>query len=564
MTRINFNVFNPALKRIYKISGIILLALVAAGSSQARQNPELSTPRKSLYNFIYWQQEEHPDLEKASRIMKLAEGSSEEKISLSKHLFKVLNAYGLLIDFTAVPDSADYTDSLSGTSKYVLSNRLPAVYIVKDGDDWVFSEYTIEQIPDLYRATFSSYSEALVDRLPAWLHQKWLGIYLWQYLAVFAVILIGLVIRKTFEFVLENYVRRLVRKTKLKWDDQILDSVSKPISFIFLMVVYYYFYTDLLFNVRVNRILANGLEIAISAGAIWLFYNLAGFAASYLTHLASKTESEYDDQLVPLIRMTLRFFVVFMGVVAILQNSGYDVTSLIAGLGIGGLAVALAARETLANFFGSVTIFLDRPFRAGDWIKVGDIEGTVVEIGFRSTRIRTFYTSLVSIPNSTLANTNIDNMGLRQYRRFRTFLDLKLETPAAGVEAFVEGIKGVIKANKNFRQDYYEVDLYEITDGRLRIIVYAFLNAQNYTVELQQRHNFLLEALRLAGRLGVELTYPTQKLHIEQKTGDPEQMLSEDELIKRLEDFGPGGTEGRPDGYRLFKDGKEVDFGSKS
>jgi MscS family membrane protein len=254
-----------------------------------------------------------------------------------------------------------------------------------------------------------------------------------------------------------------------------------------------------------------------------------------------------------------------MGVIAILQNNGYNVASLIAGLGIGGLAVALAARETLANFFGSITIFMDRPFKIGDWIKVGNVEGTVEEVGFRSTRVRTFYNSLVSVPNSNLANTDIDNLGLRKYRRLKTVLNLTYSTTPEQMEAFVEGIKALVKANDHFRQDVYEVHFNSFGAHSLDVLVYVFLEVPDWSTELQQRHNFLLEVLKLAKEVGVEFAFPTQTLHMDSFHNDQPREVgeqrSEEELASAVYSFGPNGEKKSAEGTHIYKDGEPIDFG---
>ena len=131
---------------------------------------------------------------------------------------------------------------------------------------------------------------------------------------------------------------------------------------------------------------------------------------SWLEQKAQQTETKLDDQLVPLARRALKIFIVSIGTVFVLQNLNYDVASLIAGLGIGGLAFALAAKDTIANLFGSATIFASRPFQIGDWVVIGgSTEGVVESVGFRSTRVRTFYNSLIGIPNAKVADAVVDN-----------------------------------------------------------------------------------------------------------------------------------------------------------
>jgi MscS family membrane protein len=499
--------------------------------------------------------------------MKLADGSNEEKLELAERLLKVLDARGLLIDYDNIPSNPNYTDSLSGLQQYILFETLPEVYLTKTAqNEWVFSRSTTQSIPDLYANTFSSWFTFVIDQLPEWTENEWFGIKIWQYLAVFFWILLGLILMKVFEFLLDNYVRRLAMKTKFTWDDDLIDGIEKPSGYIFVTAFFLVTYSNLQFSVTVSHALSIFLEVALSAAIVWLFYNLADVFSKYLTVVTSKTETELDDQLIPLIRKTLRFFVLVMGVIAILQNNGVNVASLIAGLGIGGLAVALAARETLANFFGSVTIFLDRPFKIGDWIKSGNVEGTVEEVGFRSTRIRTFYNSLVSVPNSNLANADIDNLGLRRYRRLKTVLNLTYSTTPEQMEAFVEGIKAIVKANEHFRQDYYEVHFNSFGAHSLDVLVYVFFDVPDWSTELQQRHNFFLEILRLAREVGVEFAFPTQTLHMDSFYKDTPRKVgeerTEEELASAVTDFGPGGKKGKPEGIRIYRDGEEVDFGA--
>lgn len=527
---------------------------------------DLATPQKAVHTFLHWQQTGHQNLDKVVTTMKLYEGSKEEKIELARELKRVLDARGLLVQYDAIPNTRNYVDTLSGLHQYILFEELPEVYLTKKDAEWVFSEATINQIPQLYRKTFSSLVEAVVSELPESTRKVWMGLEIWQYIAIFCWLLLGLVLRKVFEFILDNYIHRLAKKTSFEWDDDLIEELDKPAGFIFMMAFWFATFTNLQLSVTVNHYLSLTLEIAVSVGFIWLFYNLSDVFSKYLGVLTSKTESKLDDQLVPLIRKTLRFFVLIMGVILILQNNGYNVASLIAGLGIGGLAVALAARDTLANFFGSITIFVDKPFRIGDWIKVGSVEGTVEEVGFRSTRIRTFYNSLVSVPNSNISNNDVDNLGLREYRRLLTTLNLTYSTSPEQMEAFVEGIKAIVKSNSHFRQDFYEVHFNAFGAHSLDVMVYVFFKVPDWSTELQQKHNFFLEVLKLAKEVGVEFAFPTQTLHVDsfhkdepRQVGEPR---TEEELAASVTEYGPNGSKSNPDGLRIFKDGKEVDFGS--
>lgn len=533
---------------------------------QTSEHPQnlLDTPRHAIHTFLHWQQEGHEQPELVAKTMKLYNGNTQQKIEQAEKLRQVLDSRGLLVKYDAVPDEPAYTDSLSGLHQYILFPSLPEVYLVRNNGQWVFSKSTIDKVPELYNATFSPFVRLVVDRLPDSFHQRWMGIKVWQYFAIFVWLLLGFIVGIIFEFFFDRYARRLVKRSQTVWDNKLLQEIEKPISFLITILFFWSTFTNLRFSVSINYYLSTILEVLVSGSFIWLLYNLSNVFSDYLTHLTSKTKSKLDDQLVPLLRKTLKIFVVVIGVIFILQNNGINVASLLAGLGLGGLAFALAARDTLANFFGSLTIFLDQPFQIGDWIKTDHAEGTVEEVGFRSTLIRTFHNSVVSVPNSILANTEVDNMGLREYRRLKMMLNLTYSTTPEQMEAFVEGIKAIIKANDNIRQDYYEVHFNEYGAHSLNVLVYLFFDVETWSEELQQRHNFLLEIYRLAEEIGIEFAFPTKTIHVDSFYKDTPREVgkkrSEDELATAVYAFGPDGTLAKPEGIKLKKDGKEVTF----
>ncbi|KPP96137.1 MAG: MscS family mechanosensitve ion channel [Bacteroidetes bacterium HLUCCA01] len=285
--------------------------------------------------------------------------TEQERINLARQLLRVLDSRGLLIEFENIPANPAYEDSLSGLHQYILLPSLPEIYLEKQGNLWLFSQASVEAIPDIYRSTFSIFVDLVLDNLPDYMHHSWFGLAMWQYLALFFWLLAGLALRKIVEFVLENYVHRLTRQTNTQWDDYLVESVKKPVSFIIMLIFFKITATNLMLSVNVNYYMNWFIDIALSFSFVWLFYGLVNVITGFLGDVTSRSKSKLDEQLVPLLGKTLRAFVVIVGVLFIIQNSGYNVASVLAGLGIGGLAVALAARDTLANFFGSVTIFLD-------------------------------------------------------------------------------------------------------------------------------------------------------------------------------------------------------------
>jgi MscS family membrane protein len=287
-----------------------------------------------------------------------------------------------------------------------------------------------------------------------------------------------------------------------------------------------------------------------------ILYRLVDLFTAWLDQKAQQTATKLDDQLVPLARRALKIFIVSIGTVFVLQNLNYDVASLVAGLGIGGLAFALAAKDTIANLFGSATIFASRPFQIGDWVVIGgSTEGVVESVGFRSTRVRTFYNSLISIPNAKVADAVVDNYGAREVRRMKMTLGLTYDTTTEQMQAFVEGIRAILKANTFIKQDGFEVHFNSFGDSSLNVLVYSFLRVPDWTTELKEKHNLMLEFMRLAESLGVSFAFPTQTLHVDtlaqQADNEAQAVLTDDKLKELVEAFGPGGAESRPGGPKL-------------
>lgn len=351
-------------------------------------------------------------------------------------------------------------------------------------------------------------------QLPDWINQQFLFLAAWQWLGLFASILLGLILKAVVQRI-HYFTKRLTERTRNEWDDKIVLALEKPAGWIAMALLWFFLLEILHLEGKTYLILSKSIQIIFGIGLIWTLYRLADVASDYLGAMAAKTDTLMDDQMVPLIRKALRIFVIVFGALLVVQNLGVNVMSVFAGLGLGGLAFALAAKDTCANLFGSIMIMLDRPFNVGDWIVANGQEGTVEEIGFRSTRIRTFYNSVVSVPNSMVANVAIDNMGRRRYRRVKAFFGLTYDTPSEKVKEFIAGIKEIVEKNKYTRKDYYHVVFNEYGDFSLNVLLYCFLSTPDWATELKEKENLYLEVLDLAQRIGVEFAFPTQTMHLE-------------------------------------------------
>jgi MscS family membrane protein len=295
--------------------------------------------------------------------------------------------------------------------------------------------------------------------------------------------------------------------------------VARPLSLFVVFVFIMIFFPLLQLPVEVSRYVSFGFRAVLPFFATVVFYKLVDVFSLYLESLAGKGDSNLDDHVIPLIRKVLRVFVIVVGGLFILQNLNVNITALLAGISIGGLAIALAAQDTLKNFFGSLMIFIDKPFPVGHWITSGDLDGTVEEVGFRSTRIRTFRNSLTYVPNGKLADSTIDNHGLRQYRRFFMHISITYDTPPDLIEVFVEGLRKIVERHPNTRKDFYIVEFNDMGDFALKIMFYIFFAVPTWPEELKARHEVLVEIVRLAEKIGIRFAFPTQTLHMENFPG---------------------------------------------
>jgi MscS family membrane protein len=242
----------------------------------------------------------------------------------------------------------------------------------------------------------------------------------------------------------------------------------------------------------------------------WLVWVAGGVVAESIIGIERLRTSSIDSQL---IRLMLRLMTIIVAIAILVTGAdriGLPAYSVLAGLGVGGLAVALSAQQTLANLLGSLIIMFEKPFAVGHSIKFKDIEGTVENVGFRSTRIRTTSNSLVSIPSSQLVNSPIDNMEVRQYRQIKTVLNLAYDTPVAKIGDFVEDIKHILLTHPDTRKDNIQAVLYDLGPDSLNILLNFFVQVPDRAAELNARQQVLLDILRLAEAKGIRFATPPQ------------------------------------------------------
>ncbi|HPJ39629.1 MAG TPA: mechanosensitive ion channel family protein [Spirochaetota bacterium] len=558
----------------------------AAGLAAAEVNPlapvKTDNPRDTMMTFMESMKKYKEGVEKGDRVLMgqidravrcfdLEQTSFleyQQKGRESAILLKEVIDRVIVIDYEKIPVKSDIPGEK--LLRWRLKGTEITITLQKEGDragEYLFSRDTSHRVREFYDKVKhlpylagsgggAMYSDTwFEENVPEWMRQKIFLLYIWQWAAIFIIILSGFII-KLFVKLFVDTIKRISEKSKGIWLKKIASAFSGPTSWMSAAVFWFLTIRMLGLEGFTLTLVTVLIKISLSAIFLWLVYRLLNVLSDYFLELAKKTPSTLDDQLVPILTKTMRIFVIIFGSLVAVQNIGINVMSVLAGLGIGGLAFALAARDMVANFFGSLMILFDGPFQVGDWIIAGKSEGTVEEIGFRSTKIRTFYNSVISIPNADLATNAVDNMGKREYRRIRTVLGITYDTPPEKFEAFLEGIKNIIKANPYTRKDYFHVVFNGYGDSSLEILLYAFLKVPDWSTELVEKQNIFMEILRLASELGIDFAFPTQSLHIEtfpekERVRKPWQK-DVDAVREKAKRFGPGEDLSKPAGLGIY------------
>ncbi|MDR0965007.1 MAG: mechanosensitive ion channel family protein [Myxococcales bacterium] len=523
-----------------------------------RPPQDCSSPRLAAQTIFGWLRPSFRNPEKAAHCFALTSGNEAlAKAKLAQHavqLQSLIESKNIPIDLEAFPSEENYVDA-QGRSRVELHHELlPSVWLRRTGDgSWRLTPRSLDQIDVLYKNAHTLFSKEDLDKLPAFLHLTAFGITLWQYIGLTLLILLGMALRKLLFLVLNNRLERFVARFGKELVVRFIDAIVSPLATLLVTLLLAIAYPQLRLPAIADTLLAFIIHVLIVFSCVWALYRLVDVFCDRLAFRASKTDSKLDDQLVPLIRRVLKIAIVAIGLLFILQNLNVDIGSLLAGLGIGGIAIAMAAKETLANFFGSIVIFSDKPFQVGDWVVVDGAEGVIEVVGFRSTRVRTFYDSIITVPNSKVADAKIDNYGARRYRRVTATLGLSFDTTPEQIQAFVEGIRAILQANEFARKDYYEIHLAGFSPYAFEIMLYFFLKCPDWTIELRERHNIYLEIIRLAKALQLTFAYPTQRLHHElvATPGAPRAIappLDDERMGKIVNAFAPNGELARPNG----------------
>ncbi len=365
----------------------------------------------------------------------------------------------------------------------------------------------------------------------AWYAVRFLNNTIGAWLAAFGILILTLVVGRVVSFILDRHGKWWQNRSRGRTFGLTLSAISGPVAMLIFALGLYLIVRYEILNLKIpdpddpNQppfLPKLYLQVCktISALAVgWTIYRFVDAVEVFLKKWTAKTPTELDDELVPIIRKALRIFVFIVLILFIAQNIfKWNIGSLLAGLGIGGLAFALAAQDALKNVFGSIVIFADRPFQMGDRVKISGHDGIIEQVGFRSTRLRTLQGHVVTIPNAIVANTDIENIGRRPAIKRVLDVTITYDTPPEKVQRAVDILREMLDARaEHFLEDSPgRVYFSDFNAESLNLVVYYWFAPPDWWEYLAFTHEFNMELLRRYNEEGIEFAFPTRTLYVKQ------------------------------------------------
>jgi len=337
--------------------------------------------------------------------------------------------------------------------------------------------------------------------------------YLQEYTYALGIIVIFYVLSRVFSEYIIRFLLYLTRKTETDYDNKLVLAFQKPVALILVFTGLYlaglYLLEDVSYEILLNRVFRSVIIVLISQG----LYNLVSSTSGLLIKIGSVYD--LDKLFLSLLSKTIRVIIIAISFTVLVQEWGYDITGFVAGLGIGGLAFALAAQDTIANIFGGIVILAEKPFTIGDWVVAGEVEGTVEDITFRSTKVRTFAHALITMPNSVLAKQPITNWTRMGKRRVTFTLGVSYSTSREALERCILRIRELLSNHSQVHPGTIFTNFEKFGESSLDILIYFFTKTTVWAEWLATKEAILFEIMEILEQENVSVAFPSRSIYIE-------------------------------------------------
>jgi len=340
-----------------------------------------------------------------------------------------------------------------------------------------------------------------------------LGIPIGNLIAAILVLCFFFFLRKVFTHIIIDWLQKLAKKTETFYDDRVISALKHPASFAFVLIGFHLFFLLLLHEPVWIKNILNTLVVFL---IFWTIIAVAEALRGLLYHATDKLNPDLSREMADFILKLIKIFIGGIGLGAMLQVWGINVTALLASLGLGGLAFALAAKDTASNLFGSFAILADKSIRIGEWIKVDGVEGVVEDIGMRTTKIRTFEKSFITVPNQVVANSPIENFSRRGVRRVKITIGITYGTTQAQIEKIIAEIRYLLHTHENIAQDEtIMVNLKAFSESSMDIFIYCFTRTSNWKTYMDIKQEIQLSIMKIIEANGSSFAFPSQSIYVE-------------------------------------------------
>ena len=342
------------------------------------------------------------------------------------------------------------------------------------------------------------------------LHQEFYGNSILNWAIAVGILILSFVVVKMLYWIFSNVIRRLTSKTKTNLDDVLINKLEKPLTYLILILGYWISIHYLFFKEEVEVVLENAAYFLLVVDVTAILSRIVdALISEVIMPITEKSDSSFDNQLIPVIQKGVRSIIWVLGIIIGLDNIGFDITAMIAGLGIGGLVLALAAQDSVKNIFAGIMIFLDKPFRIKDRIQVDGFDGTVEEVGLRSTRLRTLEGRIVTIPNSRFTDNSVTNVSSQPTLKVKLNLGLTYDTDEVQMQKAIDILEDIVKDQEAITDDY-AAGFNGFGDFSLNILFIYYVKPDSHWLDTQTLVN--KEILRRFNKEGLEFAFPTQTI----------------------------------------------------
>jgi MscS family membrane protein len=478
----------------------------------------LATPANTIRSHLLYLSDSLFNPELASKTINFGPKDTSSAQELSIKLKQIYLGTGKQIfDFNKLSTDSFYTDSTSGKHIYFPNKIFPELYLEKIGDNWLYSRSTSKLIRSVHEDMYGNDAEEVFhysDKFKIWAGVESNNIVyhilkLWQLYMIAYFVGLFILLYLFNSIVVKIIFKRFFNRSD--YADPVYHIITS-ISYIILFTVIKNYTPAFEFPIEYNHIFIKIVELFL----IFYYTLLAIYTTNFFKVFF--TQGHLHDSrfgIVMFSSLIIKALIFILSMLAVIDTLDFNLINFLAGLSIGGFALALGAQDTVKNFLGSLMIFADKSFRVGDWINNGETSGTVEEIGLRSTKIRTFYNSVVTVPNSQLSDNNIDNLGRRIYRRYKSTVVVKYNTPSSLIDEFTKRISALIAEHPNTRKDFFMVYIDDFGVYGIKVLIYTFFEVSDWNKEMKAKHELIKSILDLRDELGIEFSIPSVAQSIE-------------------------------------------------